>query len=694
MNGFASPAIDAIVLKGGLDLVTPTLSLGAGFARQSLNFEASVTGGYSRIQGYERFDGRPSPTDNSGNVVLVDITIPNQLVTLAVGDIIEDWLGTFSAACQGLITAISGDVVTIAQMVGFADWTVSGYNIFRGVDVVGVASAVAPSVQTTKQYAQARATMADYYRQSITAVTGVGSILGVVELNDVVYAFRGDVGGLKVNIYKNGTNGWSPVALYNTVSFTLGSVEPAEGSTLTQGAVTATIKRVVRTSGSWQAGTAAGQYIVSTPLSGHFTAGATTGVTTNGTLSGAETQITLTLGSNKFEFDVHNFSGQSSTTRIYGCDGVNKAFEFDGSILVPITTGATIDEPTHICAHKGFLFLSVGSSIMFSAPALPYDYTVLSGAGEIATGNNVTGMIVMAGGTTSATLGVFSRDNTYILYGTGTADWNLVAYNTGTGAVPYTAQNMAQTYVFDDRGVNSVQTALQYGNFTQSALTNAVLPFVNERIGKAVASTLCRRKSQYRVFFNDGYALFITVVNNTLMGCMPIWFPDTITCTYEGKKSDGTDVMYFGSDNGMVYQMEKGTSFDGVAIPYYFTTNYSNSKTPRTLKRYRKIVPEITSNDGTSYAEFDFTYQLGYGSPEYSGDNGYSYDLATGGNKWDTGLTWDTFYWDAQAISILECYAEGTAENIALLVNGSANYVSPFTINSFMVHYSPRRNMR
>ncbi len=49
---------DLIRLAGGLDQVTPTLTLPPGFARKAANFECNVSGGYTRIAGYERFDGR------------------------------------------------------------------------------------------------------------------------------------------------------------------------------------------------------------------------------------------------------------------------------------------------------------------------------------------------------------------------------------------------------------------------------------------------------------------------------------------------------------------------------------------------------------------------------------------------------------------------------------------------------------
>jgi hypothetical protein len=46
---------------GGLDLTTPDLRLQPGALRDCLNYECGQFGGYTRIQGYERFDGHASP---------------------------------------------------------------------------------------------------------------------------------------------------------------------------------------------------------------------------------------------------------------------------------------------------------------------------------------------------------------------------------------------------------------------------------------------------------------------------------------------------------------------------------------------------------------------------------------------------------------------------------------------------------
>lgn len=681
---FPVPQLDAIMLRGGLDMVTPTLSLSAGAARQALNFECNVTGGYSRIPGYERVDGHISPTAaaNAGTHAYIGFVFFVNLPT--VGQVV-----TASGGATGVVARINGNVMVITKITG--TWAVSE-TVVQGALSIGTIWSIVAGPVDPQDDAISRAAVADIYRSAISAPPGSGPVRGVVEFNDVVYAFRDDITSINLDIYKTTTSGWVKVPYNKSVLFTAGGTGiPNDGDTLTQGAVTATILRVVRQSESWQSGNASGQFVITTPAGGNFAAGAATAGTVAIALSGAETSQSLLAGG-KFSFEEHNFGGQANTNRIYGCDGVNPLFEFDGTVLVKIPTGATGDTPLKVLEHKGYLFAIIKGSAIHSAPGLPYDFTALSGAYEIATGADITDAISMPGAQSTGTLALFNRGNTNILYGNSPSDWNLTPYNNGTGSLPFSAQNMAATFVFDDRGVNSVQTSLQFGNFTQSTITNAVLPFINDKINKMVASTLCRRKSQYRLFFNDGYGLVITVVNNKLLGCMPIYFPDAVTCIYEGKTSTGVDVIYFGSDNGMVYQMEIGTSFDGVAMDFYLITNYSNSKSPRTLKTYRKALPEISSEQG-AYVAFDFSYVLGYNSSEYNQPVQSTYSAYTGQIQWDQFI-WDNFFWDSNRVEPLEIDLDGTAENISIVINGSSNYIPAFSLNSILVHYSPRRMMR
>ncbi len=53
---------DIVVLRGGLDLVTPAMMVKPGFAVAAQNYEVEARG-YRRMLGYERKDGRPAPSD-------------------------------------------------------------------------------------------------------------------------------------------------------------------------------------------------------------------------------------------------------------------------------------------------------------------------------------------------------------------------------------------------------------------------------------------------------------------------------------------------------------------------------------------------------------------------------------------------------------------------------------------------------
>lgn len=54
------------ILKGGLDLVTPQIQMKPGVMSAGLNYEPAREGpGYDRIDGYERFDGLPKPSEQT-----------------------------------------------------------------------------------------------------------------------------------------------------------------------------------------------------------------------------------------------------------------------------------------------------------------------------------------------------------------------------------------------------------------------------------------------------------------------------------------------------------------------------------------------------------------------------------------------------------------------------------------------------
>ncbi len=697
-----------VAFPGGLDLTTPSLRLQPGALRDVLNFEVAQFGGYARVDGYERFDGRPSPSAALYTIVQIAIrdftadfsqdfnaTGSSDFVTVpAVGDVVtQAATGATGTVVAVVLSPISYLVLTMVAGAFDGTHAITGA---AGAQV-GIATATTFAIGS-QQAAIYAAAAADVYRAQIHAVPGTGPVQGVVAMAflgvDQVFAFRANAGSTATLLYRATPAGWVLVPYLNLVGFTAGgTANPLDGDILTQGGVHATIMRVVWQSGAWSAtgGSAVGQFVVAAPVGGSFAVGPAT--TTSGatlTLSGPQTPITMAAGG-RFEFEKCNFSGQLITRRIYGCDGVNPPFEFDGVTLAPIATGLSPNAPSHIRFHKNFLFVAQAASLVYCAAGNPFKWNSVDGGGEIATGDTITGLITLPGSQTTATLGVYLRSNAAFLYGTDPTTFNFVTFNSSIGAVPYSTQNLFDTFFLDDLGVVTLKTTQNYGNFLPTTLTKNILPFIARERGNLVASSVNRAKSQYRLFFGDGYALYCTVLNQQYLGAAPVLFPDVLACVDTNKLITDTEATYAGGVGGYVYQLDVGTSFDGAAISAYFVTAWDAIKSPRILKRFRAASVEV---QGESYAQFDYGYQLGYDSDQLAQLPAVSFPLNLGAvPHWDS-FVWDAFVWDGKGLLPTDMDETGTAENIRVTIASGTNYIAAFTVNSIIHHYSMRRGMR
>ena len=680
MATFPSVNYEQIRLTGGLDLVTPTLSLPSGVVRRAANFESSLNGGYTRIAGYERHDGRANPSDALYNLLECVLT-----VIVSVGDTLT---GATSGA-TGYVVSVDGDQIVVTKEVGTyvaaEVITVSGTSVGTITSVVGGAS---------DGYLDAlySSLAADAYRADITEVPGSGAVRGVAYFNDIVYAWRDNDAGTAMVMHKSSTSGWVEVALGRQLGFGTGTAAIADGQTVTgaTSGATGVVARVVLQSGSWSTSDAAGRLILSSST-GTFQAAENlrVGGITKAIASGAATLITL-APAGRVSTVAANFGGGPANFKLYGCDGVNRAFEFDGTVYVPIVTGMSPDAPTQLAVHKQHLFLAFDYSLQFSSIGNPYVWDPVLGAGELSMNGTITNLLPLPGDQTSGALGVYTRKDTSILYGSSSEDFKLSVFNTGTGAYPYTAQTMDQAYVFDDRGVMNLGTSLNFGNFATASLTSKILPYIQTRRNLATASSVNREKGQYRVFFSDRNALYITIVNGQLAGIMPIQFNTSVTCCVEGETPDGKGTSFFGSDDGYVFRLDAGTSFDGAAIPANLNLVFNSIKSPRVLKRYRKASVEMT---GDSFAQIGFGYDLGYRTQNIDQPVDTAYDSDLRSAYWDT-MVWDNFAWDGADITPTEVDMTGTAENLSIRISSVSAVIQPFTVNSILIHYTMRRGIR
>lgn len=670
-------------IAGGLDLQTPAISLPSGRAIDAQNYEPSTSGGYSRIEGFERFDGQSSPTDAS--YWTVDITLTG---TVSVSDTIT---GSTSASTAKVLAVESGYLVLGALVGTFVLETFTVSAVVQG----SITNLVVENGANTQQmHADYKLLSANNQRLNILTVPGSGKIRGVWVYKDVVYAFRDNAGGTAGDMYKQTGAGWVQVSFGIEVQFTNAVGQINVGDTVTQGGVSGVCVAALLRTGTWTAA-GAGTLVFASLTGGSFAAGALqVSAVTKVTSSGASSQITrLAGGSNGIiEFSNYNFTGSLNSEKMYGADGVNLGFEFDGTTYVPIRTGMATDTPYHVITWKNYLIYSFLGSVQISSITSPYSWTVVTGAAEISTGSPVTGFLAQGGTQDGSSLAIFTTSKTFILYGTSTSDFKLVPSSSDLGFRNNTMQLVGNdTYGLTARGLQKLSTTLSYGDFLYASVSFLIQKLMLAKQGLSVSSTSLKEKSQYRIYFTDGTGLIVGLTGQKPNGIMPLNYGKVVRCITTATLSTGEEVTYFGSDDGYVYQESKGTSFDGETIESWVRLAFNHEKSPQMKKRFRRATLELSTE---GYGEVNVSYDFGYGalftqSSEMQPDQEFN----GGGGYWDASA-WDSIIWDGQFVENNTLQLSGTSENISLLFYSNRAQDSVHTLQGVTMMYTPRRLSR
>lgn len=669
--------------RGGLDQVSPPLSQSPGLCRSATNVEVGLDGGLVTLTGYEAFDGRPKPSDAVYYILPATMTD-----SYSNGDTLT---GATSGATAVIIGAVQDEYFVVTKLVGSFTTEVlniSGSPVATSTGAESVSSAATPALNAT--YLNLAA---DLYRDDIGEVPGSGSVLGVWKYAGNSYAIRNNAGGTAAVMHVATSSGWTAVALGREIAFTSGgTTEIAAGDTITgaTSSATAVITKVILVSGSWTGGDATGRLFFASQTGTFQAENLNVGASTNlATIAGDSTAITL-APSGRYEFINNNFGGTAGMTKMYGVSGVHRGFEFDGTTFVLIDTGMSPDTPQHVKAHKNHLFYNFDGSVQHSGIGTPYSWTVVTGASEIAVGDYCTGFLLQPGGTSVGTLVIYTRNATWVLYGNNSGDWNLVPFNPDAGAIEWSQQYVNQGIALDDRGITLLATSQNFGNFASADVSTSVKPFINSHRSSVVASCVVREKNQYRLFFQNGAALYVTFIGNKVAGLMPIALSHSPYCVCSLEADTGAEEVFFGATDGFVYQMERGTSHNGEPISWSAELAFNHFKSPRQLKTFRKAVIEVS---GAGYAQFSMGSNIGYGKSEYPQSTAESITTNLSSAQWDS-FVWDQFYWDGQTLIPAEADLDGTAENISLIFSGSSDEYAPITLNGAIVDFTTRRQLR
>lgn len=679
---------------GGLDLVSPPNQTPAGRLLACVNYE-SAERGYRRSAGYERLDGRPKP--HLATYYILDFDAGT--AAISAGDTVTG--ATSSAEGEALV-----DAVVESGTYGGSDaagylvlWIKSG--TFQNDENLQVSAATKSVADGTASLSAADTDALDEtYKQAaiearrtdITTVPGSGNVRAVWVYDGVHYAVRDNAGATAGVLHKSSSTGWTAVDLGLTLSFTSGgTTEIAEGDTITgaTSAATATVERVIITSGTFAGGDAAGRLILSGQTGTFQAENLDVGASADlATIAGDSSALALPVGG-RYEFVNHNFGGGTGSLRMYGANGVGTAFEFDGSVFVPIITGMATDTPKHIAAHKNHLFLSFpGGSAQHSGIGAPYTWTIVSGAGEIAIGQEITGFLA----DTQGLLSIFGRNKIALLYGNDSTDWNLDTLTEDAGALEYTLQKIGLGLYVDDYGIRSLNPTDKFGDFAIGSLSSLVTPLFEtyRKNGVTAAGSLrVRAKGQYRVFWSNGIVLTVDFRKKDPEATLQN-LDMAITCSCSSEDSSGNEILLFGAADGYIYELDKGTSHDGATMEHFLRFAFWDARSPQMNKRWRMAVVEA---DPGAQSTLQVSAMYDYGVDGNPGQGEIEFILQGAGGIWDVSF-WDDFVWSGSFAQRCRAPLDGAGPNIAVGIYGSAIYEEPHTIHSVTLHYRQLRQLR
>lgn len=700
-------------LGGGLDVVTAAIEIDPGFAIAMQNYEPWFNGGYRRIDGFERFDGHPKPSEQ---------TFIGFNVSTAVGLILGGVVTGVTSGATGKISGIylddgtfGHDVIGVTKVAGTF---VNGESVNVGAFTITSAPIIryTPTIAASGDLEQMWLLQAqNYYRADILVVPGSGDVRGAWQRKTNVYAIRDNAGATAGILHKASAAGWTTTGITMTryIYFATGGGGtaqplPAEGTAVngqTSGA-TATIHRVITHGGATATNDAFG-YFVLRSVTGTFSNGENlrVGVTTFAISGSASVAFAFPPGGN-YRFKNHNFFGGSSTYRTYGVNKVGPAFEIDENNFVtpillpmsPITGQPPSNSPYLIEEHLNNLFLAFpGGSLVQSVVGEPLLINGFLGAAEFGLGSEITGLNSVTGGV----LAISTEQDVRGLFGNNITDWVLKVVGEKKGDQLYSPRRIDTVYSLDSVGISSLSRTQSFGDFVAATISQRVQPIVQARRALFTDATIVRNSNQYRLYFSDGSGLIMYVpqsgaTDQTLGGGQKavtqfglLRYPIVFRKVYNTEDENGLERTYICTTGGFVYEDQKGTNFDGAVINSYIRLAFNHLGTPAYRKHFRRAVLELNSHHPLL---LKYLHDLSFGSTE-SQTGQIDISVSAGGGLWDTD-NWDECLWDSDVVSSARADLGGTGENIGIVIFNSSATVQPFILQGMILHFDLRKLQR
>ena len=527
----------AISIGGGLDKTSSSYDLfkTPGVATRLKNFEASLHGGYRRVNGYRKFLSSP----------VLSVTVSDGGSGYDAGTTIQftDIEGNGSGAA-GTATVVGGVITAITITAGGTGYQIPPIISFHNTGALTTATADVRAILNTET----------------TPSGGVTPIKGVYAYAEGGWACQNG------NIYwsENGYN-WIQVNKdYGTCSAggytTQQSCEEANkiwtADWATEANLTTATTVALDTDGRYNFS----EYIPSSVPISRITA-----------VNGADTPVyletQLVSGTRQFKFSrgMYDTFGLSKATPVY----------------------ADIPKPQYCTTHDDHTviagWLDKPETLYYSTRYDDVDFTGAS-AGQVNTGDELTGIK-----TFRQELVVFGRNSLSKLINiSNSTTIALVDITKNIGCVDgFSIQEIGGDLVFlAPDGIRTVAATARIDDIELSSISHKILPIINDIVNNIdkydLSSVVIRTQNQYRLFYcnvNTGKLSQKGIIGTFKISPqgMPVWeWAETegipVAAMASGFDSRTVERAYHGDYAGFVHMHNVGNSFDGSAIDAVFKT--------------------------------------------------------------------------------------------------------------------------
>jgi hypothetical protein len=392
----------------------------------------------------------------------------------------------------------------------------------------------------------------------------------------------------------------------------------------------------------------------------------------------------------KTRFSRYNYTG---TEKVAIVDGVNVPALYNGSQFTALN-----DAPTDVAAaefvvnFKSHLVFGKSNVLTFTAPFTDTDFTAANGSGTISVGSAITGLIVFR-----QQLIIFTESSIFQITGNTIADFQLQPVTTDIGCVDKdTIQEVGGDIMFlGPDGLRLLSATDRFNDFNLAVVSKTVQKEVTDFItaNTSFTSVVIRNKSQYRILgFNNniGQANAQGILGTQMAGQGGegmSWADLRGIRAYvaDSRFYQNAETIVFANDDGYLYQMEEGNSFDGSNIQTTFATPYMPINDPRIRKTFYKM---FLYTDPQGSVSFDVSLKLDFDQKNSVQPTKIDFNNATGTVAFMGQATYgSTAVYSSKLKTLFETQIIGSAFVVSLQYT-SDSVDPPFSLDAITLEYT------